>query len=67
MKLNLGCGYKKRGGWVNCDLDKDVKPDKIVDLNKFPYPFRTSSVTEINLEHVLEHLDYFILPKRRSL
>ena len=56
MKLNLGCGAKKKEGYVNCDHyydDVDMK----FDLNKFPYPFKDDSVDEIFMQAVLEHLD----------
>jgi len=54
MKLHLGCGYDKKEGYLNCDISKDVKPDKIVDMNR-KLPFRDSSVDEILMNHVLEH------------
>lgn len=56
MKLNLGCGLKKREGWINVDSKKVVNPDKIIDLEKFPYPFQKNSVEEIYMAHTLEHL-----------
>ena len=54
MKLNLGCGYNKRKGYINCDISKDVSPDKIVNLGK-KLPFKDNSVNEILMFHVLEH------------
>lgn len=56
MKLNLGCGEKKLEGFLNCDIDKNVKPDKRLDLTKFPYPFKDNSAEEILMEHTLEHM-----------
>jgi len=55
MKLNLGCGIDRMIGYVNCDISTDVKPDKIVDLEK-KLPFENNSIDEINLSHVLEHV-----------
>lgn len=55
MKLNLGCGNKKLAGWVNCDIDQSVAPDKIVDLN-LKIPFKNNSVKEVLLDNVVEHL-----------
>ena len=50
VKLNLGAGLDKLNGFKN--LDK-----KDFDLNKFPYPIKTSSVDEVYMKYVLEHLD----------
>lgn len=58
MKLNLGCGGDKRKGYINCDLNKSVNPDKIVDLEK-KLPFKDNSVEEIIANHVLEHINNF--------
>ncbi len=59
MKLNLGCGEDYKKGYVNCDISKDVKPDKVVNLEK-KLPFKTNSVTEILANHVLEHVYNFV-------
>ncbi len=55
LKLNLGCGYNKLDGYINVDIDKKCKPDVITDLEK-KLPFKDSSVDEIIMFHVLEHL-----------
>ena len=54
LKLNLGCGEKRIPGYIN--VDKYGKPDIKHDLEHFPWPWETNSVTEILLIHVLEHL-----------
>lgn len=56
-RLNLGCGNKKIEGWINLDSSKEVKPDKVHDLNKFPYPFKDNEIDEVYADNVLEHLD----------
>lgn len=58
-KLNLGCGIVKLKGYINCDLSPEVKPDKIVDLEK-KLPFKTNSVDEIVAHHVIEHVQNVI-------
>ena len=59
MKLHLGCGNDKKKGYVNCDISKEVNPDKVVNLEK-KLPFKTNSVDEIIANHVFEHVNNFI-------
>ena len=54
INLNLGCGKDLKNGYINAD--KYGEPDLQVDLEVFPWPWEDSSVTEIILKHVLEHL-----------
>ncbi len=58
-KLHLGCGYDKKKGYINCDISKDVGPDKVIDLEK-KLPFKTDSIDEILANHVFEHIHNFI-------
>jgi len=59
MKLHLGCGNDYKKGYVNCDISKEVNPDKIVDLEK-NLPFKENSVSEIVANHVFEHVHNFV-------
>jgi hypothetical protein len=59
MKLHLGCGNDLREGYVNCDISKEVNPDKIVNLEKTPLPFKDNSVSEVVANHVFEHIRNF--------
>ena len=54
IKLNLGCGEKRIPGFIN--VDKFGTPDINHDLESFPWPWESNSVSEIALIHVLEHL-----------
>lgn len=54
LKLNLGCGLKRLDGYVN--VDKYGEPDVRHDLETFPWPWPDSSVENVRLIHVLEHL-----------
>lgn len=54
IKLNLGCGTNHRDGYTN--VDKQGSPDLQHDLENFPWPWEDSSVAEVLLTHVLEHL-----------
>lgn len=57
MKLNLGCGDKKREGYVN--VDNCGESDFTQDLSVFPWPWVDGSVDEVFSEHFLEHVyDY---------
>jgi len=54
LRLNLGCGSKLLESHIN--VDKFGNPDLKFDLETFPWPWKNDSVSEIRLEHVLEHL-----------
>jgi len=54
LKLNLGSGMHPLPGYVN--VDRFGPADVLHDLETFPWPWATSSVGEIVLHHVLEHL-----------
>jgi SAM-dependent methyltransferase len=56
MKLHLGCGFDRKEGWVNVDCQARVKPDLVVDLGVFPWPWESDSIDEIYSSHVFEHL-----------
>lgn len=58
MILNLGCGYNKviRPDVVNVDCDMNCSPDVLLDLENNMWPWPDSSVSEVHLTHVLEHL-----------
>ncbi len=55
-KLNLGCGFKKHEGYTNVDSAPECRPDVVWNLERTPWPWEDSSIDEIRLEHVLEHL-----------
>lgn len=55
-RVNLGCGTKKIEGFVNVDINERVKPDLVVDLNTFPWPFKDNEFDHIVAKDILEHL-----------
>jgi len=56
LKLNLGCGSDILAGWVNVDRHPGGGVDQVVDLEALPWPWADSSVDEVRMKHVLEHL-----------
>jgi len=55
MKLNLGCGNKKKAGFVGVDKFPCDAVDKLADLNE-DLPFDSSTVDEIWMDNVIEHI-----------
>jgi len=59
MKLNIGCGDKIRFGWVNLDRIGYLGVNVIHDLERYPYPFKDNTFSDIHAEQVIEHLEKF--------
>jgi predicted SAM-dependent methyltransferase len=55
VKLNLGCGFDYRQGYINADRVPG-RVDLVFDLNITPYPLPDNLADEILLRHVLEHV-----------
>ena len=55
MKLDVGCGYKKREGFVGMDINPKCKPDILWDMMKTPYPISKTSVSILHCSHALEN------------
>jgi SAM-dependent methyltransferase len=56
-ELNLGCGRKRREGWLNVDRAVQVVPDLVWDLDRFPYPLPESHFERIFAGDIVEHLE----------
>ncbi len=78
LKLDLGCGYSKRPGFIGLDNligaaaqieNRDNVPDILMDLNVHSLPFRDNSAEKIVSSHFLEHshLDHVINESYRVL
>lgn len=53
-KILLGCGEKKREGWINVDIDERVNPDYVGSATSLP--FENESIDCIDSQHMFEHL-----------
>jgi ubiquinone/menaquinone biosynthesis C-methylase UbiE len=56
MKLDLGCGTRKKEGFVGVDSIKFDGVDVVLDLGKEKWPWENDSVDEIHASHFMEHL-----------
>lgn len=56
MKLNLGCGYDKRSGFLNVDVREECLPDLTLDLERTPWPWESNSADTVIFVHSLEHV-----------
>jgi hypothetical protein len=56
MKLNLGCGTDYINNWINIDKG-NVYCDIQHDIELFPWPINDNCVTEIKMQHILEHIN----------
>lgn len=55
-KLNLGCGFDKRDGFVNADNFPECQADLFIDIEQTPWPLEDSSFDFVLMKHVLEHV-----------
>lgn len=56
LKLDLACGQNKREGFLGVDRAKAPGVDRVVDLMKFPWPWKDASVEEAHCSHYIEHI-----------
>ncbi len=75
IKLNIGCGGRPLGGYINVDMDsaddlrrrypsRKFAPDlKIYDYDIFHLPYQDSTVDEVRADSFLEHLSFSEEPK----
>jgi SAM-dependent methyltransferase len=56
MKLNLGCGFDRREGWLNVDNFALCEPDRLLDIEATPWDLPTDGFEHVLLKHVLEHV-----------
>lgn len=57
-KLHLGSGEQYRDGWVNVDINPDVKTDLQMDVTDTPWTrFDDGQFDQIDAHHLFEHFD----------
>ncbi len=56
MKLNLGCGFDKRDGWLNVDNFSECEPDRLLDIETTPWDLPDDGFDHVLMKHVLEHV-----------
>ena len=56
MKLNLGCGFDKREGWLNVDNFPECEPDQRLDIEQTPWDLPSDAFEHVLMKHVLEHV-----------
>jgi SAM-dependent methyltransferase len=54
--LDVGCGINKKSGAIGIDRNPASRADVLVELDRFPYPFRDSSFDGLQAVHVIEHV-----------
>ena len=57
VRIDLGCGDKKRPGYLGLDYVDGEQVDVVLDLTKDRYPFEDRSVDAIYSAHFLEHIE----------
>lgn len=56
-RLNLGCGWDHRDGYIDVDVDPVFEPDLVLDLSQRPWPLPDRCAEEVIMRNVLEHMD----------
>lgn len=60
VKLNIGAGSDIRKNYINHDITILDGIDIVHDLNVYPWPWKDSSLEEVVMKDVVEHLDNFM-------
>lgn len=55
-KLNIGCGNKRKEGFIGIDRFKTDATDIVLDIESQPLPFPDSSVQEVLMDNLIEHI-----------
>jgi len=58
--MEVGCGDRKRKGYIGMDIVLLAGVGVVPDMNKIPWPFAQSEFDEIYFDDVLEHSNNFL-------
>lgn len=58
IRVDLGCGTRKKDGFFGVDIDKYDGVDLVQDLRFTPLPFRKEQLEHVYASHFFEHLDF---------
>lgn len=53
MKLNIGCGWERKDGYIGVDIRRTKGVDVLADMHSLP--FREATFDHIHADQVLEH------------
>lgn len=56
MKLDLGCGTRKKEGFIGVDSRQFDGVDVVADLGADKWPWQDETVDEVHCSHMVEHL-----------
>ena len=57
--LDLGCGEKKKNGWIGLDIRELPGVDIVHDIEETPWPLPDNSCRLIQMSHLWEHIKPF--------
>ncbi len=55
IKLHLGCGTQYKEGYINVDINPNLKVDVCFDMDKEKWPFEDNYFDEVLAWHSIEH------------
>lgn len=56
MNIDLGCGERRKEGFIRVDWNPLVEPDYCFDLGQGNWPLKSNTYNIIHCNHVFEHL-----------
>lgn len=56
MKLDLGCGTRKKEGFIGVDSRQFEGVDVVADLGAGKWPWQDETVEDVHCSHMVEHL-----------